>query len=167
MRHLPVALLLTGALTLSSSCETSDTVRTESGMNTPAQFHGLRTAKYTAPDLSRARDWYAAVLGFAPYFDEPFYVGFNVEGFELGIVPDSGAGTARSESGVAYWAVANADAAWKRLIAMGATPFEEVQDVGEGIRIGAVHDPFGNVLGIIENPHFQATPLGAGRTGAR
>ena len=167
MRHLPVALLLTGTLTLSSSCETSDTVRTESGMNTPAHFHGLRTAKYTAPDLSRARDWYAAVLGFAPYFDEPFYVGFNVGGFELGIVPDSGAGMARSESGVAYWGVANADAAWKRLIAMGATPFEEVQDVGEGIRIGAVHDPFGNVLGIIENPHFQATPLGAGRTGAR
>jgi len=136
-------------------------------MSTPAHFQGLRTAKYTAPDLARARDWYAEVLGFAPYFDQPFYVGFSVGGFELGIVPDSGAGMARSESGVAYWGVANADSAVKRLMAMGATPFEEVQDVGEGIRIGAVHDPFGNVLGVIENPHFQATPLGAGRTDAR
>jgi catechol 2,3-dioxygenase-like lactoylglutathione lyase family enzyme len=162
-----VALLLTGALALPSACEAPDTARTESAMNTPAHFHGLRTAKYTAPDLARARDWYAAVLGFDPYFDQPFYVGFNVGGFELGIVPDSGAGSARSESGVAYWGVANADAAWKRLIAMGATPFEEVQDVGEGIRVGAVHDPFGNVLGIIENPHFQVTPLGAGRSDAR
>jgi len=167
MRRSTVALLLTGALALPSACEAPDTARTKAAMNTPAHFHGLRTAKYTAPDLARARDWYAAVLGFAPYFDQPFYVGFNVGGFELGIVPDSGAGAARSESGVAYWGVANADAAWKRLIAMGATPFEEVQDVGEGIRVGAVHDPFGNVLGIIENPHFQVTPLGAGRSDAR
>lgn len=166
MRRLPAVLMLTGAITLLSACAAPDTTRTESGMTPPAHFHGLRTAKYTAPDLARARDWYSAVLGFAPYFDEPFYVGFNVGGFELGIVPDSGAGTARSESGVAYWGVASADDAWKRLIAMGATPFEEVQDVGEGIRIGAVHDPFGNVLGIIENPHFQATPLGAGRSDA-
>jgi len=130
-------------------------------------FHGLRTAKYTATDLARAKAWYAEVLGVAPYFDEPFYVGFNVAGFELGIVPDSGAGQGRAEAGVAYWGVSSADEAWARLISLGAAPHEGVQDVGEGIRIGSVHDPFGNILGIIENPQFRATALGAGQADAR
>lgn len=54
---------------------------------------GLRTAIYPAPDLAAARDWYAEVLGMAPYFDQPFYVGFSVGGFELGLVPDATPGT--------------------------------------------------------------------------
>jgi predicted enzyme related to lactoylglutathione lyase len=120
-----------------------------------AQLLGLRTAKYTAPDLAAAKAWYQTVLGFAPYFDEPFYVGFSVRGFELGIVPDPEAGDDRPESGVAYWGVASADAAYDRLLALGATPFEAIQDVGGGIRIGAVRDPFGNILGVIENPGFK------------
>ena len=117
-------------------------------------FLGLRTAKYSVPDIARGRAWYAEVLGMQPYFDEPFYVGFNVGGFELGLVPDEGAGARRAEAGVAYWGVANADRAFARLIALGATEQEPIQDVGGGIRIGAVHDPFGNVLGVIENPGF-------------
>lgn len=118
-------------------------------------FLGLRTAKYTAPDLAAARDWYARVLGSAPYFDEPFYVGFNVGGFELGITPDSDAAPDRAEAGIAYWGVTSADSAQARLLELGATPYEPVQDVGGGIRIGAVRDPFGNILGIIENPSFR------------
>lgn len=117
-------------------------------------YLGLRTAKYTVVDLERARAWYTEVLGHGPYFDEPFYVGFNVAGFELGIVPDGG-GPLRAEAGVAYWGVADAEAAYARLIALGATPHEPVQDVGGGIRAGAVHDPFGNIFGVIENPHFK------------
>lgn len=136
-------------------------------MTVPLHFQGLRTAKYSAGDLQGAKAWYAAVLGQAPYFDEPFYVGFNVEGFELGLVPDSGAPAARPESGVAYWGVADAAEAWSRLIALGATPHEAVQDVGEGIKVGSVHDPFGNVLGVIENPHFAATAVGAGHSRGR
>ena len=118
-------------------------------------FLGLRTAKYTAGDLAAAKTWYTDVLGFAPYFDEPFYVGFNVGGFELGITPDSKASLERAEAGIAYWGVNDASGAYARLISLGATPFEPIQDVGEGIRIGAVRDPFGNVLGVIENPHFK------------
>jgi hypothetical protein len=30
-----------------------------------------------------------------------------------------------------------------------------VQDVEEGILLASVLDPFGNVFGIIENPHFS------------
>ena len=127
-------------------------------MNAPAAappIQGLRTAIYHAPDLARARDWYASVLGFAPYFDEPFYVGFNVGGFELGLDPDP-AGTPGGDAGVVvYWGVGDAAAARERLLALGATPRTEVQEVGGGIRVATVCDPFGNIFGVIENPHFQ------------
>lgn len=118
------------------------------------EFLGLRTAKYTATDLAAARKWYIDVLGAAPYFDQPYYVGFNVGGFELGITPDTGARPDRTEAGVAYWGVADAKKAYARLLAKGAHPYEPVEDVGEGIKIGAVRDPFGNIFGVVENPHF-------------
>lgn len=120
-----------------------------------SHFLGLRTAKYTAPDLAAAKAWYAEVLGIPPYFDEPFYVGFNVGGFELGIVPDSAAPAVRAEAGVAYWGVPNADSAFTRLLSLGAAALEPVENVGGSIRVGTVRDPFGNVLGIIENPEFR------------
>jgi predicted enzyme related to lactoylglutathione lyase len=120
-------------------------------------FLGLRTVKYSAKDLAEAKRWYIEVTGITPYFDEPFYVGFNVGGYELGITPDSNAAPRRAEAGIVYWGVTNADSAWTRLIGLGATPNEPIQDVGEGIRIGSLHDPFGNLLGIIENRHFMVT----------
>jgi predicted enzyme related to lactoylglutathione lyase len=115
-------------------------------------FLGLRTAIYSAPDLDAARAWYAGVLGIEPYFAEPFYVGFEVGGFELGLVPDA---EHRGRGGVTvYWGVANADEGLAELLAKGASEHHGVQDVGDGIRLASVIDPFGNVLGIIENPHF-------------
>jgi predicted enzyme related to lactoylglutathione lyase len=125
-------------------------------MSSP-RFLGLRTALYPVTDLAKARSWYSTVLGIAPYFDEPFYVGFNVGGFELGLDPDTSAHPPGATGGVAYWGVANADQAWARLLEQGATPFSPVQEVGGGIRVATVKDPFGNVLGIIENPHFPNT----------
>jgi predicted enzyme related to lactoylglutathione lyase len=113
---------------------------------------GLRTAIYPVNDLDRAKAWYSTVIGHAPYFDQPFYVGFNVGGFELGLVPDGTPGTAGPQ---ALWGVANAADSLARLTELGAEVLEAVQDVGEGIRVAAVRDPFGNRLGIIENPHFQ------------
>ena len=118
-------------------------------------FLGLRTAAYQAKELDKAKAWYSDVLGLQPYFDQPFYVGFNVGGFELGLVPAEDAKPNRAPSGIAYWGVADAQAAHKRLIDLGATGFEPIQDVGEGILIGAVRDPFGNVLGVIQNPNFK------------
>ena len=110
---------------------------------------GLRTAIYPAPDLQAAKRWYSEVLGRAPYFDQPFYIGFAVGGFELGLLPDATPGTAGPQP---LWGVAAAHA---RLIALGAKPLEAVTEVGEGIKVAAVIDPFGNRLGIIENPHFD------------
>lgn len=118
-------------------------------------FLGLRTAIYHVNDINAAKDWYSSVLGFAPYFDQPFYVGFNVGGFELGLQPSDSEPTNKAEGVVAYWGVEKADAAMKHLLELGATVHEDLQDVGEGIKVATVKDPFGNVFGVIENPHFK------------
>lgn len=115
---------------------------------------GLRTALYPVADINRARSWYASVLGFDPYFDEPFYVGFEVGGFELGLIPADAHHQPGAGGVTAYWGVDDADAAVARLLVQGATVHEAVQDVGGGIRLGTVRDPDGNVLGVIYNPHF-------------
>jgi lactoylglutathione lyase len=121
-----------------------------------AMFLGLRTAKYEVQDVAKAKEWYSKALGMQPYFDEPaFYVGYNVGGYDLGLVPAAKAETKRAAAGVAYWGVADAHAAYARLIELGATPVEEVQDVGGGMLVGEVRDPFGNILGIIYNPQFK------------
>ncbi len=115
-------------------------------------FQGLRTVIYGVDDIEKAKAWYSTVLDRKPYFDQSFYVGFEVGGFELGLSPNAPHGHAGP---VAHWGVANADAAYKRLLEAGASEHEPVSDVGDGIRIGSVIDPFGNSLGIIENPHFS------------
>ena len=119
---------------------------------------GLRTAVYHAPDIAAGKLWYTKVLGFPPYFDQPFYVGFNVGGFELGLTPDA----AKTAAG-AYWGVKDIEPALARLLELGAEPRTDIQDVGEGIRVADVLDPFGNVFGIIENPNFQTARVDQAR----
>jgi predicted enzyme related to lactoylglutathione lyase len=118
-------------------------------------FLGLRTALYKVDDLGAAKAWYSRVLGVEPYFAEPFYVGFNVGGFELGLDPDM-TGVTSGNSHIAYWGVTNCGTAFHRLVELGATVQEEPRDVGGGIIVATLRDPFGNTLGIIENPHFGA-----------
>jgi predicted enzyme related to lactoylglutathione lyase len=117
---------------------------------------GLRTVIYPAPDLSAAKDWYSRVLGLAPYFDEPFYVGFSVSGFELGLLPGAQPGIGGAQP---LWGVANIESAYTRLLELGASALEPVAEVGEGIKVAAVQDPFGNRFGIIENPHFDVNEV--------
>ncbi len=119
-------------------------------------FLGLRTVIYHVEDLDAAKAWYAEVLGFEPYFDEPFYVGFEVGGYELGLNPNLDEATPGAGGVLAYWGVADADAAFARLLELGAEKHVPVSDVGGGIRVASVRDPFGNLLGVIENPHFAA-----------
>ena len=118
-------------------------------------FQGLRTVIYRVNDLARAKEWYTELLGYGPYFDEPFYVGFNVGGYELGLDPDA-EGATSGDSVVTYWGVADARSALARLTELGANERAAVQEVGDRILVAAVEDPFGNVVGIIENPHFKA-----------
>jgi len=115
-------------------------------------IRGIRTVVYHVSDLTKAKAWYNQVLEQEPYFDQPFYVGYSVGGFELGLVPDGKPGIGGT---VAYWGVPDAAAAVKRLETLGATVHEPLQDVGEGIRVAAVADPFGNTFGVIENPNFS------------
>ena len=119
-------------------------------------FQGLRTVIYAAADLARARDWYTTVLGKPPYFDQPFYVGFEVGGFELGLIPD---GVPGSAGATAYWGTRDAAAELARLEGLGATVESPLADVGEGIKVATVRDPYGNLFGIIENPHFDRSKV--------
>jgi len=117
-------------------------------------FQGLRTVIYHAPDLDKAKAWYTAAFGVVPYFDEPFYVGFDIGGFELGLNPDV-TGVNVGNNAVAYWGVADIAQAYTRLLDQGAVPRQPVMDVGGDIQVAAVADPFGNVIGLIQNPHFK------------
>jgi predicted enzyme related to lactoylglutathione lyase len=117
-------------------------------------IQGLRTVIYKVSDLNAAKAWYSEALGITPYFDEPFYVGFNVGGYELGLDPDL-EGVTNGSNVVAYWGVADAAAAYRQMLARGAKPHSEPRDVGGGIIVASVTDPDGNLFGIIENPHFK------------
>ena len=116
---------------------------------------GLRSFIMRVTDLPRATEWYTTVLGKPPYFKQPFYVGFDVGGFELGLYPVEAPSVGLGGS-AAYWGVEDADMAIAKLVEHGATVEDPVQDVGDGIRLGTVIDPFGNRLGVIKNPHFKA-----------
>lgn len=114
-------------------------------------FLGLRTVIYAAPALAQAKAWYTRAFATEPYFDEPFYVGFNIGGYELGLDPNA---PISEGSTITYWGVADIGTVWQHLLDLGATGHTKSQDVGDGIKTASVKDPFGNVIGLIENPHF-------------
>ena len=116
-------------------------------------FRGLYTAIYRVPDLAAATEWYTRMFGVEPYFNEPYYVGFDIGGYELGLDPSEGE-VADSGSVVAYWGVGDAEAVVSALIEKGARVHSPVRDVGGGIKVATILDPFGNHIGILENPHF-------------
>jgi len=120
--------------------------------DTNAMPRGLRTVIYGVPDPARAKEWYSKAFGVEPYFDQPFYIGFNIGGFELGLDPNSPSGAGGT---VAYWGVASISDAMSRMESFGGKIANPAQEVGEGIKVGIIEDPFGNQIGIIENPHFD------------
>ncbi|MFZ2906039.1 MAG: VOC family protein [Cyclobacteriaceae bacterium] len=117
-------------------------------------FHGLRTTIYKVTDVAKAKTWYTKAFGVDPYFDEPFYVGFNIGGYELGLHPEERP-TPKGESVLTYWGVDDVQKSYKRLLELGATEFEKPADVGGDIVVAAVKDPWGNVIGVIYNPTFK------------
>jgi predicted enzyme related to lactoylglutathione lyase len=111
---------------------------------------GLRSLIHPAPDLAASKAFFTAMLGRAPYFDEPFYVGYDVGGFELGLWPagDPAIGP------VTYWGVDDIDTELARLESIGATRRDEITDVGQQIRMVDLTAPTGEIFGLIENPNF-------------
>ena len=117
-------------------------------------FLGLRTTIYKVSDLEKAKKWYSNVLEVQPYFDEPFYVGYNVGGFELGLDPDV-EDVSTGNNVVVYWGVKNIKEKFEELLQKGAKVHSEPQNVGGDIIVASIFDPFGNIFGIIENPNFK------------
>jgi predicted enzyme related to lactoylglutathione lyase len=116
---------------------------------------GLRTTIYKVSDIQLATEWYSKAFETIPYFNEPYYVGFNIQGYELGLQPQVNPTIEKTESVVAYWGVENIQETYDRLIELGAIENEKPYNVGGEILTATVKDPFGNVIGLIYNPHFS------------
>lgn len=112
-------------------------------------FKKLRTVIYHVNDLAAAKEWYTRATGIQPYFDEPFYAGFDINGYELGLDPDLSTVTAGNQT-VSYWAVDDAAAAAEKLAEIGARLVQPSTNVGGPIHVAIVEDPFGNHIGLIE-----------------
>jgi predicted enzyme related to lactoylglutathione lyase len=117
-------------------------------------FLGLRTVIYHVANLDVAKDFYTKILGIPPYFDEPFYVGYAVAGYELGLQSIE-SDKHPADSVEAYWGVDDIHAAYQQLLADGATPHAAPNEVGGDIWVAMLKDPSENIIGIIKNPHFK------------
>ncbi|MCJ7468594.1 MAG: VOC family protein [Maribacter sp.] len=116
---------------------------------------GLRTVIYKVSDIEKAKDWYSKAFNTTPYFDESFYVGFNIAGYELGLQPEETTVTDKPESVLTYWGVDKIDKEYDRLLAFGASKHESPTNVGGELVVASVRDPWGNVIGLIYNPYFK------------
>ena len=114
------------------------------------ELKGLRTVIYPSPDLAAAKAWWTSLLGADPYFDEPFYVGYDVGGYELGLLPTADP----LDGALTYWGVADVASAVADAMAVGAVEHTPIAEVGEGIITATVRTPPGAILGLIHNPHF-------------
>lgn len=109
---------------------------------------GLKTIIYPVKDLARAKTLYSTLLGVTPYADEPYYVGFNVAGQEVGLDPN---GHNQGMTGpVGYWHVDDIRKVLNALLDAGAEAQQAVKDVGGGKLIASVKDADGNVIGLIQ-----------------
>lgn len=120
-----------------------------------AKILGLRTTIYKVGDINQAKEWYAKAFATEPYFDEPFYVGFSIGGYELGLQPEDNPTTDKVETVVSYWGVDDIVETYNTFISLGATENEAPYNVGGDLMTATVKDPFGNVIGLIYNPHFK------------
>ncbi len=135
-------------------------------------LRGMATVNYWADDMKAARTWYAELLGIEPYFqrpdaENPAYVEFRIGDYqdELGLIDRRYApgGAVDGPGGaIVFWHVDDLDGAYARLKAMGATEYDPPTPRGSGFVTASVVDPFGNILGIMTNPHYLEMLGGAG-----
>jgi hypothetical protein len=114
-------------------------------------LNGLRTVIYPSTDLGADKAWWSELLGKQPYVDEPFYVGFEVAGYELALLPDADP----SDGALVYWGVDDVQASAQSAIASGSVEHTPVANVGDDIVTATVRTPAGTILGLIHNPHFK------------
>lgn len=129
-------------------------------------LRGMATVNFWADDLVAARDWYAKLFGVEAYFQmpntqNPAYIEFRIGDYEheFGIIDRKyapGQMQAGPGGAIVLWQVDDIAAAFERLIAAGATEYDPITKRGEtGFVTASVIDPFGNVLGIMSNPHYS------------
>ena len=116
---------------------------------------GLRTTIYKVGDIVKAKEWYAKAFGVDPYFDEPFYVGLNIGGYELGLDTDGHTTTEKTDSVLTYWGVDDIEKVYRHFLDSGAVEHEQPHNVGGPLMVASVKDPWGNVIGLIYNPVFK------------
>ena len=116
---------------------------------------GLRTVVYMVDDLSKAKDWYMKAFNALPYYDTPYYVGFNIGGFELGLHPKEKIKGTDNGTVQTYWGVEDIHKTYQMLMDLGAAEHEKPNNVGGEIIIASVYDPWKNIIGIIYNPDFK------------
>ncbi len=112
----------------------------------------LRTTIYKVNDLSAAKAWYSKVFSTIPYFDEPYYVGYNVGGYELGLQRKD---TIKWENIAVFWWVEDIESTYAYFKECGAKEVERPMNVGGEIIVATLKDPWDNLLGLIYNPEFQ------------
>ena len=126
----------------------------------PNTLRGLTTVSYFAEDHNSAKNWYTEFLGIEPYFERPGYAEFRLGDYqhELGIIDSKyvpGTESIKGRAGVVvYWHVDDVESVVNKAITMGAKQLEPIQDRGHGFITATVVDPFGNILGIMYNPHY-------------
>lgn len=128
-------------------------------MDKQQTLRGFATISYYAADHAAAKKWYTELLGIPPYYDKPGYAEFRIGdyGHELGIIDSQYApnGPATQSGGsIMYWHVDDIQAMHQTLLGMGATAYEPITERGEGFVTASFVDPFGNLLGIMYNPHY-------------
>ncbi len=119
------------------------------------RFLGLRTLALYVDDLKAATEWYTEAFETEPYFKEPFYVGFNIAGYELGLMPEENPIKNKTSNALTYWGVEDVESEFQRLLDLGAKPLGKPQNVGGPIVVAEVKDPWDNAIGIIYNPVFK------------
>jgi predicted enzyme related to lactoylglutathione lyase len=122
-------------------------------------LRGLTTVSFWTANLAAAKHWYAELLGIEPYFERPGYAEFRLGDYqhELGLIDSryAPAGAATGPAGaVVYWHVDDVTTTLEKLLSMGAKALEAPIDRGAGFITASVVDPFGNILGIMYNPHY-------------
>lgn len=120
-----------------------------------SRFLGLRTTIYKVSDLEKAKLWYNTIFETTPYFDEPYYVGYNIAGYELGVQPEENPIHEKEETVLTFWGVEDVNSEFERMIALGAIEHEKPMNVGGEISVATVKDPWNNIIGIIYNPEFK------------
>ncbi|SKD04160.1 hypothetical protein SAMN05660461_2770 [Chitinophaga ginsengisegetis] len=122
-------------------------------------LRGFATLTFYAADHEAAKKWYTELTGIPPYFEKPGYAEFRLGDYqnELGIIDSKYAPKSAGNGpggAVIYWHVDDIQAGLEKLLQLGATTFEPVTERGHGFVTASVVDPFGNILGIMYNPHY-------------